>query len=138
MPAAVLLLAELFFLLSSLRVASVSCALELDLSKGHAPSSRSGVCVVSFAKLLRLRLDLLHNLSSYLDLETAVALEKRCSLGGRCSEMARVYALSPWRSPVNERPLSPSPYSLRVKMRMRVRGVRCGTQKRGNPRKSLT
>lgn len=95
MPAAVLLLAELFFLLSSLRVASVSCALELDLSKGHAPSSRSGVCVVSFAKLLRLRLDLLHNLSSYLDLETAVALEKRCSLGGRCSEMARVYALSP-------------------------------------------
>ena len=69
-------------------------------------SPRSGVCVVSLAKFLRLRLDLLHSLCSYLDLETALALEKRRSLGGRCSEMARVYAWSPWRSPINERPLS--------------------------------
>jgi hypothetical protein len=56
-------------------------------------SPRSGVRVVSFAKLLRLRLDLQHGHSSYLDLEIVLALEKRRSLGGRCSEMARVYAL---------------------------------------------
>ena len=94
-------------------------------------SPRNRVRVVSLAKFLRLRLELLHSLCSYLDPETALALEKRRSLGGRCSEMARVYAWSPWRSPINERPLSclhPIHY---VEVRMRIPEVRCGGQKKG-------
>ena len=77
------------------------------LEKVTPLSSRSGVRVVSFEELLRLRLDLLHSLCSYLDLETVLALEKRCSLGGRCSEMARVYALVSLAKPGKRTPTFP-------------------------------
>ena len=79
------------------------------LEKVTPLSSRSGVRVVSFEELLRLRLDLLHSLCSYLDLETVLALEKRCSLGGRCSEMARVYALVSLAKPGKRTPTFPFP-----------------------------
>ena len=111
MPTAVLLLVELFFLIPLLYAVSVSCAYVgsswIMLVKVTPLSSRSGVRVVSFEELLRLRLDLLHSLCSYLDLETVLALEKRCSLGGRCSEMARVYALVSLAKPGKRTPTFP-------------------------------